>query len=86
LKSPPVDIFIREEIEPTKAVLVYADGNKESSFKGYMPAITYPYYRAIAQWVQRPGSAHHLWKTYQLYRAPGGDQAAVELYVRDDSR
>jgi hypothetical protein len=86
LKSPPVDIFIREEIEPAKAVLIYADGNKESSFKGYMPAMTFPYYRAIAEWVKRPGSSHHLQKTYEFYRSPGGDQAAVELYVREDPR
>jgi len=86
LKSPPVDVFLQEEIEVAKAVLIYADGNKESSFKGYMPPFTFPYFRAVADWLQRPGSDFHLRKTYQFYRAAGGDQAAIQLYVRDDSQ
>jgi hypothetical protein len=86
LTGPPVEEFLRQEIEPAKAVLIYANGNKESSFKSWIPEVNFPYYQAIAAWVQRPGSAHHLKKSYQFYRAPGGDQAAIQLYVRDDPR
>jgi hypothetical protein len=86
LTSPPVDEFVRKEIERAKAVLIYANGYRETSFKGYVPEVNYPYYPAIAAWLQRPGSSHHLTKTYKFYRDPSGDQSAVELYVRDQAR
>jgi hypothetical protein len=81
----PIPDFVRQNLETAKAVLLYANGNEAASFKGYAPAVTLPYLRAVAAWVQTPGSAYHLRKTYQFYRAPGSDQSAVELYVRDDS-
>jgi hypothetical protein len=82
--GPPIQEFIRQAVEPAKAVLVYSNGNRDSSFKGWAAVDDFPYYRAVAAWVQRPGSSYHLVKTYDLYPDRPSHKAVVELYVQND--
>jgi len=82
--APPVPEYLQRLVEPAKAVLIYAGGNDRTSFKAYVEDVDYPYYRAIAAWVQRPGSSFRLVKSYNFYRERGGSNAALQLYVKDD--
>jgi hypothetical protein len=84
--GPPIEDFLRHVVEPAKAVLVYANGSKPRGWTevGWVANQDFPYYRAIAAWVQRPGSAHRLLKTYDLYPDASGARATIELYVRSD--
>jgi hypothetical protein len=84
--GPTIEDFLRQMVEPAKAVLVYANGSKPRGWAevGWVANQDFPYYRAIAAWVQRPGSAHHLLKSYDLYPDASGGRATIELYVRSD--
>lgn len=84
INGPSIQEFIQQSVEPSKAVLVYSNGNESSSFKEYAAPEDFPYFSAIASWVQRPGSRFHRWKTYNLYPGASGDKSEVELYVRND--
>jgi hypothetical protein len=82
--APPIQAVIQRVVEPAKAVLVYANGDRARGWAevGWFADEDFPYFRAIAAWVRRPGSSHHLKKIYDLY--PDGQRSVVELYVRDD--
>jgi hypothetical protein len=82
--APPIQEVIRRVVEPAKAVLVYANGDKARGWAEGFAEEDFPYYRAIAAWVRRGGSSHHLKKTYDLYPDRAGQRSVVELYVRDD--
>ena len=72
--------FLQKTVEPAKAVLILSNGNKSKGLTevGWYGPLEVPYYRATEDWVKRPGSSHHLSKTYDLY-----GNASVELYVRN---
>jgi hypothetical protein len=82
----PVSEFLQRVVEPAKAVLVYEDGNKFRGWTevGWSPDADLLYYTAVAAWVRRPGSSHHLFKTYELYSDTPGEKATVQLYVKND--
>jgi hypothetical protein len=84
--APPIQVVIQRVVEPAKAVLVYANGDKARGWveAGWFADEDFPYFRAIAAWVRRPGSSHHLKKTYDLYPDKAGQRSVVKLYVRDD--
>ena len=73
--------FLQKTVEPAKAVLILANGNKSKGLTevGWYGPLEVPYYRAIEDWVKRPGSSHHFSKTYDLY-----GNTSVELYVRNE--
>ena len=84
IDAPPIQVVIQRVVEPAKAVLVYADGDKARGLEGGFGDEDFRYFRAIAAWVRRPGSSHHLKKTYDLYPDKAGQRSVVELYLRDD--
>jgi hypothetical protein len=84
INGPSIEEFIQQLVESSKAVLVYGNGNKSTSFKEYAATEDFPYFSAMAAWVGQSGSRFHLMKTYDLYRDASGDKSVVELYVRSD--
>lgn len=63
---PPPDQTIRQYVSRMKAILVYKEDPTQVARFHYSPAVTWPYLRAIAEWVKRPGSSHRLVRTYHL--------------------
>jgi hypothetical protein len=82
--APPIQVVIQRVVEPAKAVLVYGNGDKAKGWADGFAPEDFPYFMAIAAWVRRPGSSHHLKKTYDLYPDKAGQGSVVELYLRDD--
>jgi hypothetical protein len=86
--DPQPEQYVRKFIEPAKAVLVYRD-SEESVSVGYVHPANYPYFRAITAWVSRPGSSHHLFKSYHFLDVDGNlkpTDLTIDLYVRDPAR
>jgi hypothetical protein len=86
--DPLPDQYAREFIEPAKAVLVLrGDIEKFNDLgMGAVNPANYPYYRAAAEWVRRPGSSHHLLKTYHFFGGENNPELTVDLYVKDFNR
>jgi hypothetical protein len=82
---PPAEQYTREFIEPAKAVLVLrGDIEKFNDLgMGVVNPANYGYFRAAAAWVRRPGSSHHLLKTYRFFGGDNNPELTVDLYVRD---
>jgi hypothetical protein len=82
---PPPEKYVREFIEPAKAVLLLrGDIEKFNSLGiGWIHPTTYPYFRAIAAWVHRPSSSHHLLKTYHFFGGDNDPELTVDLYVKE---
>lgn len=88
-KSP--EQFIRESVSTCKAVLVYEQDIEEVALFHWTHPLTFPYYRAIAEWVTRPESSYVLFKTYHFQTAPNTHELGhanlkdftLWLYVRE---
>jgi hypothetical protein len=84
MASPPPEQYARECIEPAKAVLLLrGDIAKFNALgMGDVNPLNYPYFRATAAWVRRPGSSHHLLKTYHFFGGENNPELTVDLYVK----
>jgi hypothetical protein len=76
-RSPSPDQVIRKYISRMKAILVYKEDIQQVVRFQYSPRVTWPYLRAIAKWVRRPGSSYRLTRTYRLESG-----LTIQLYVK----
>ncbi len=81
--SPPIPQFLREEVSPSKAVLVFEDDIEEVAKYFPVHPMSYTYWRAISEWVRRPDSPHRLVGTYRLWGQYPDHPILVHLYVRE---
>lgn len=84
--APPVPRFLQERVSPCEAVLVFEEDIEEVAKHFSVHALTYSYWRAIANWVKQAESGYRLVRTYKLWgqwgRTP--DRAfVVQLYVKE---
>ena len=86
--DPSPDQYAQEFMEPAKAVLLYREDIEEVATFCYVHPANYPYFRAVAKWIHRSGSSHHLFKSYRFFGNgdnPGQRGLNVDLYVRDST-
>ena len=87
MASPPPEQYGQECIEPAKAVLLLrGDIEKFNALgMGAVSPLNYPYFRAAAAWVRRPGSTHHLLRTYHFFGGDNNPELTVDLYVKNSA-
>ncbi len=81
--SPPIPQFLLERVSQCKALLVYAEDIEEVAKVFHVAPLSYPYWRAISEWVKRPESSHRLVRTYRLWGKYPDRPILVHLYVRE---
>ena len=81
--SPPIPQFLKETVSTCKAILVFEEDVEDVAKYVPMPRLTYPYWRAIAEWVRRPESPYRLVRTYRLWGESPDRPFLVHLYVRE---
>ena len=77
------DQAIHESVSKSKAILVYKEDIDEVSRFSFVPLVTRPYWRAIAEWVRQPANSYVPIKTYDL-SFPDGNRLTIGLYVKQN--